>query len=99
MAAFATSDDRDKRRQRIQQMIQEAHQKTMQGLADDISSLCAFREDELQSFFPDKQELMDLADLIEIVNDNTDRNEKFLRIMNESHRFGNIVLNLLERIV
>ena len=83
----------------LDQMIDEAGDKTDKQLAGKISTITRLTDAEVKKLFPDPADVKKLAELMEIVKRAGDRNDKINKIVSNAKEFSGIVLTLLEKFV
>ncbi|MDP3087660.1 MAG: hypothetical protein Q8M99_05675 [Methylotenera sp.] len=91
--------DWDKFQNNIDQIAQDAGDKTDKKLAKEISSITKMTDDEVKKLFPDPADIKKLASLMEIVKKSGDRNEKINKIVANAEEFGGIIFTLLNKFV
>lgn len=79
----------------LDQLIDEAGEKTDKRLAGKISTVTRMTDEEVKKLFPDPADVKRLAELMEIVKRSGDRNEKINKIVSNAEEFGGIILTLL----
>ena len=87
--------DWDKFQGELDQMIDEAGDKTDKKLAGKISTKTRMTDEEVKKLFPDPADVKKLAVLMEIVKRAGDRNDKINKIVSNTEEFGGIILTLL----
>lgn len=91
--------DWDKFQGELDQLVDEAGDRTDKKLAGKISAVTRMTDAEVRRLFPDPADVKKLAELMEIVKRAGDRNEKINRIVGQAEEFGGIILTLLSRFV
>jgi hypothetical protein len=89
--------DWNKLEQSIDSIISGAAKKTDEELASRISSVTRLTDDEVQELFPEPSDAKKLFELMKIVKSAEERNTKINRIIENSEKFGGIVLTLLSK--
>lgn len=79
----------------LDQLIDEAGDKTDKKLAGKISTITRMTDEEVKKLFPDPADVKKLAELMEIVKRAGDRNDKINKIIANAEGFGGIILTLL----
>lgn len=87
--------DWDKFQGELDQLIDEAGDKTDTKLAGKISTITRMTDAEIKTLFPDPADVKKLAKLMEIVKRADDRNDKINKIVSNAEEFGGIILTLL----
>jgi hypothetical protein len=82
----------------VDKAVKKAADKTDEQLANKISSITRFTDDEIQKWFPDPADAKKLFDLMKVVNSAESRNRKIANIVNNAEKFGGIVLTLLSKL-
>jgi NAD(P)-dependent dehydrogenase (short-subunit alcohol dehydrogenase family) len=83
----------------LDEIIDDAGEKTDLKLAGKISSITRMTDEEVKKLFPDPVDVKKLAELMEIVKRAGDRNEKVNNLVNNAEAFGGIILTLLGKFV
>lgn len=83
----------------IQSIAKEAAKETDDKLASEISSLTRLKDDEIKKLFPEKGDVAKFAELMQIVNSAGSKNQKVNQIIQNSEKFGRIILTLLSKVV
>jgi hypothetical protein len=91
--------DWDKFGKKVNQIVENASDKTDKILASDISSITRLTDQEIREFFPEPSDVEKLQKLIQIVKSADDRNSKINSIVQNSEAFGGIILTLLSKFV
>lgn len=91
--------DWDKFQAELDQVINEAGNKTDNKLAGRISAITRLSDDEIEKLFPDPAEVKKLAELMEIIKRSDDQNEKINKIVNDAEKFGGVILKLLTKFI
>lgn len=91
--------DWDKFQGDLDQIIDEAGDKTDKKLAGKISSVTRMTDEEVKKLFPNPADVKKLAELMQVVKQAGDRNEKINKIVNNAEEFGGIILTLLSKFV
>jgi hypothetical protein len=87
--------DWDKFQDDIDNLVEEAGDRTDIKLAGKISTITRMTDQEVKKLFPDPADVKKLAELMEIVRRAGDRNEKINKIVINAKEFGGIILTLL----
>jgi hypothetical protein len=87
--------DWDKFQGELDQIIDEAGDKTDKKLAGKISTITRMTDEEVKKLFPDPADIKKLAELMEIVKRSGDKNEKIKKLVTNAEEFGGIILTLL----
>ena len=87
--------DWDKFQGELDQVIDEAGDKTDKKLAGKIASITRMTDEEVKKLFPDPADVKKLAELMEIVKRSGDKNEKINKLVANAEDFGGIILTLL----
>lgn len=97
--AKSTKIDWEEFRKKAQQAASQAADETNAELADDMSSFTQLTKREIQEIFPEKSEMEDFSELMEIVKSNTSKNNKVNKIVENSEKFSRVVVSLLSKII
>ena len=97
--AKSTKIDWEEFRKKAQQAASQAADETNAELADDMSSFTQLTKREIQEIFPEKSEMEDFSELMEIVKSNTSKNNKVNKIVENSEKFSKVVVSLLSKII
>lgn len=81
----------------LDQLIDEAGDRTDKKLAGKISTITRLTDEEVKKLFSDPADVKKLAELMEIVKRAGDRNDKINKIVSNAEEFAGIVLTLLEK--
>ena len=87
----------DKFQASLDENIERAGNKTDQELASQVSGVTRLTDDEIKKLFPDPADVKKLAELMQIVKQAGDRNEKINNIVTNGEKFGGIILSLLAK--
>lgn len=68
-------------------------------LAAEMSSIVHLTQKEIQEIFPEKSEMEDFAELMQIVKSSTNTNQKVTKIVANSEKFSKVVVSLLGKII
>lgn len=77
----------------------EAVQETNARLAGEMSSLTSLSQSDIQEIFPEKSDKEDFAELMKIVKSGTSQNQKINAIVQNSEKFGRVMISLLGKII
>ncbi|HSI69917.1 MAG TPA: hypothetical protein VK941_06780 [Gillisia sp.] len=91
--------DWDKFSRDVKEASTEAATKTDRDLAVEMASITSLTQEEVLEIFPEKTDMEDFSELMKIVKSGTSRNEKINKIVENSERFGNVVISLLGKIL
>ncbi|PSJ17442.1 hypothetical protein C7H79_08120 [Nitrosomonas supralitoralis] len=91
--------DWDKFRKELDQVIDEAGDRTDNKLAGKISAITRLSDAEVEDLFPDPAEVKKLAELMAIIKHSGDQNDKINKIVGNAEEFGGIILKLLTKFV
>lgn len=91
--------DWDKFQGELDGLIDEAGDKTDEKLAGKISAITRLTDEEVKRLFPDPADVKKLAELMEIVKREGDRNHKINQIVTNAEEFGGIILTLMSKFV
>ena len=94
-----TEIDWENFRKKVRKASDEAVQETNEKLAGDMSSLVTLTQGEIQDIFPEKSDKEDFAELMKIVKSNTSQNQKITSIVQNSEKFGKVMISLLSKIM
>jgi hypothetical protein len=83
----------------IKQAAKDAAQKTDDALASQIAAITNLKSQEIKDLFPNTGDAQKLAELMEIVNSADNQNQKVNRIVENSEKFGGIILKLLSKFI
>jgi|MudIll2142460700_1097286.scaffolds.fasta_scaffold2875924_2 NAD(P)-dependent dehydrogenase (short-subunit alcohol dehydrogenase family) len=89
--------DWDKFQEKLDLLIDDAGDRTDKKLAGELSSVTRMTDEEIRKLFPDPADVKKLAELVQIVKQAGDRNEKVNNIVNNAEKFGGIILTLLSK--
>lgn len=95
----STKTDWEEFRKKAQQAASQAADETNAELADEMSSFTQLTKKEIQEIFPEKSEMEDFSELMEIVKSNTSQNNKVNQIVENSEKFSKVVVSLLSKII
>ena len=87
----------DKFHDDLDDAVEAAGSRTDAALASKISSITRLTDDEVKRLFPDPADVKRLAELMQIVKQAGDRNEKVSQIVDKAEEFAGIMLTLLQR--
>lgn len=87
--------DWDKFQDELDTIIEDASEKTDKKLAGKISNITRMTDEEVEELFPKPADVKKLAELMEIVKQAGDRNDKINKIVADADKFGGIILTLL----
>lgn len=87
--------DWDKFQGEIDELIDDAGDRTDKKLAGKISGITRMTDEEVKKLFPDPADVKKLAELMEIVKRVADRDDKINKIVNNAEKFGGIILTLI----
>ena len=90
--------DWEKLEKNIDRIIKDSARKTDEMLASNISSVTRLTDDEIKDLFPKPSDAKALFDLMKIVKSAEERNTKINKIIENSEKFGGIVLTLLDKL-
>lgn len=96
---MAKKTDWNKLGKEIDPIIDRAANRTDEALAGKISSLTHLKSEEIKSMFPLTGDVKHFVELMEIVKSSDERNQKINRIVQNSEKFGKIILTLLDKVV
>lgn len=91
--------DWDKFQDELNGLINKAGDKTDEKLAGKISTITRLTDEEVKRLFPDPADVKKLAELMEIVKREGDRNNKINQIVTNAEEFGGIIFTLLGKFV
>ena len=83
----------------IDEIADEAAQKTDDVLAGKISSLTRMTDEEIKKLFPKAADAKKLIELMQIVKSAERRNQKISNIVDNSEKFAGTILTLLNKFV
>lgn len=95
----STEIDWEAFRQKVRAASDEAVEETNAELAGEMSSIVNLSKKEIQEIFPKKSEMEDFAELMKIVKSSTTTNQKVNKIIDNSEKFGKVVISLLSKII
>ena len=87
----------DKFQASLDENIERAGEKTDQELANQVSGITRLTDEEIKKMFPDPADVKKLAELMQIVKQASDRNDKINNIVSNAEKYGGIILNLLSK--
>lgn len=87
----------DKFKGELDQIIDDAGEKTDKSLAGKISTITRMTDDEVKKLFPTPADVKKLAELMEIVKRSGDKNKKINQIVNNAEEFGEVIYTLLKK--
>jgi hypothetical protein len=82
----------------LDQLIDEAGDRTDKKLAGKISTITRLTDDEVKKLFPDPADVKKLSELMEIVKRAGNQNDKINKIVSNAEEFGGIILTLLGKL-
>lgn len=94
-----TEIDWENFRKKVSKASDEAVQETNARLAGEMSSLVTLTQSDIQEVFPEKSDKEDFAELMKIVKSGTSQNQKINSIVENSEKFGKIMISLLSKIM
>ncbi|MBE7639522.1 hypothetical protein GUB10_04165 [Salegentibacter sp. BLCTC] len=94
----STKIDWEEFRKKAKNAAVTAAAETNQELAGEMSSITHLTKKEIQEIFPEKSEMEDFSELMEIVKSSTSRNNKVNKIAANSEKFSKVMLSLLGKI-
>jgi hypothetical protein len=74
----------------------EAAKATDEKYSSILSSLCRLKDDEISHLFPDREDKDKLLELIQIVNDATNENQKIVKLKENIDSFGKIIIRIFK---
>ncbi|MBT8183405.1 MAG: hypothetical protein KJN76_01085 [Eudoraea sp.] len=83
---------------RIGGLVDEAAEETDEELATEMSSITRLTRVEVKELFPKKADAQKLFELIRLVNEDTEKNEKINKLVANSEKFADIVITLVSRL-
>lgn len=83
--------------ERIGGLVDQAADETDEELATEMSSITKLTNEEVKELFPKPSDAQKLFELIRLVNEDTERNEKVNELVANSERFADIVITLVSR--
>jgi hypothetical protein len=89
--------DWDKFQADVDDAIAQAGKRTDAKLAGKVSSITRLTDEEIEKLFPEPADVKKLAELMEIVKNAGDRNQKINQIVSNIESFGGIVFTLLQK--
>jgi len=84
--------------QRIGGLVDEAAEDTDEELATEMSSITKLTNEEIKELFPKPSDTQKLFELIRLVNEDTEKNEKINKLVANSEKFADIVITLVSRL-
>jgi hypothetical protein len=97
--AKSTKTDWEEFRKKAKAAATDAAEKTHKELAGEMSSITLLSKREIQDIFPEKSEMEDFSELMEIVKSSTSRNNKVSKIVDNSEKFAGVIVSLLNKII
>lgn len=79
-------------------LVDQAAEKTDKELANQLSSITRLTNKEVQELFPKTADAQRLFELIKLVNEDTEKNEKINRLVANSEKFADILITLVSRL-
>ncbi|SKB77431.1 hypothetical protein SAMN05660776_2931 [Salegentibacter holothuriorum] len=95
----STKIDWEEFRKKAKNAASTAAAETNEELAGEMSSFTHLTKKEIQEIFPEKSEMEDFSELMEIVKSSTTRNNKLNKIVANSEKFSKVMLSLLDKII
>ncbi|TDN88829.1 hypothetical protein DET49_108154 [Salegentibacter sp. 24] len=95
----STKIDWEEFRKKAQKAASQAAEETNEELAGEMASFTHLTKKEIQEIFPEKSEMEDFSELMEIVKSSTSRNNKVNKIVENSEKFGKVMVSLLSKII
>lgn len=86
-------------RKKVRKASGEAVQETNAKLAGEMSSLITLTQSDIQEIFPEKSDKENFAELMKIVKSGTSQNQKINAIVQNSEKFGKLMISLLGKII
>ena len=83
----------------LDKYIDEASKNTDKKLALYLSSVTVLKEDELLKLFPETDKLENLSELIQLVTNATNHNEKLIQFIQNIDKYGATALKLITKMV
>lgn len=94
-----TEIDWEEFRKKVKKASDESVRETNQKLAGEMSSLVTLTQSEVQDIFPEKSDKEDFSELMKIVKSHTSQNQKITAIVQNSEKFGKVMISLLSKIM
>lgn len=83
---------------RIGGLVDQAEEDTDDELATEMSSITRLTNKEVKELFPKPSDAQKLFELIRLVNEDTEKNEKINKLVANSEKFADIVITLVSRL-
>lgn len=77
----------------------KAQQQTDEEYQKIISGLTRLTNDEIEKLFPERADKQKLLELMALVNEGTDDNQKIIKLKENTEKFGAIAIKLLKLLV
>lgn len=87
----------DKFQASLDENIERAGDKTDRELASQVSGITRLTDDEIRKLFPDPADVKTLAELMQVVKQAGDRNDKVNEIVANAEKFSGVILTLLAK--
>ena len=87
----------DELEQRIGGLVDQAADDTDEELATEMSSITRLTNEEIKELFPRPSDAQKLFELIRLVNEDTEKNEKINNLVANSEKFADILITLVSR--
>lgn len=94
-----TEIDWDNFQKKVQRASDGAVEETNARLAGEMSSIVNLTQNEIQEIFPEKSDKENFAELMKIVKSGTSQNQKVNAIVQNSEKFGKVMISLLGKII
>lgn len=94
-----TKIDWEKFSRDVKEASKEAAAKTDAELAMEMASITSLTQAEIGEIFPERSDMENFSELMEIVKSSTSRNEKINKIVENSEKFSGVIISLLGRIL
>ncbi|MGA8853152.1 MAG: hypothetical protein WB492_03135 [Christiangramia sp.] len=95
----STEIDWEEFRKKAHAAASAAATQTNEELAEEMSSIVHLTKKEIEDIFPENSDMEDFSELMEIVKSDTSRNNKINKIVQNSEKFGNVIISLLGKII
>lgn len=79
-------------------LVDQAAEDTDEELATQMSSITRLTNKEVKELFPKTADAQRLFELIKLVNEDTEKNEKINKLVANSEKFADIVITLVSRL-
>ena len=83
---------------RIGGLVDQVAEDTDEELATEMSSITKLTNEEVKELFPKPSDAQKLFELVRLVKEDTEKNEKINQLVANSEKFADIVITLVSRL-